>query len=48
MTDQSAEVLLAIPLAEPERLFTANEELARQNCTLAAVWHRPLRSNQIN
>ncbi|HRF44296.1 MAG TPA: hypothetical protein PLD30_08650 [Candidatus Competibacteraceae bacterium] len=40
MTDQSAEVLLAIPLAEPERLFTANEELAQQEFrTLAAVWH---------
>jgi hypothetical protein len=40
MTDQSAKALLAIPLAEPERLFTADEEQARQEFRmLASVWH---------
>ena len=40
IVDQSAEVLLAIPLAEPERLFTADQEQARREFrVLAGTWH---------
>ncbi|MCP5196933.1 MAG: J domain-containing protein [Gammaproteobacteria bacterium] len=40
MTDRSAEALLAIPLTEPERLFTHDAGQARQEFrALARVWH---------
>jgi len=40
MTGLSAETVLAIPLAEPERLFTGDAEQAKREFrALAAIWH---------
>jgi len=40
VTNQSAEALLAIPLTEPERLFTTHEKQIRQEFrALASAWH---------
>ena len=40
ITALSAEALLAIPLLEPERLFTGNVQQAKQEFrALAAIWH---------